>query len=114
VERGDRRLSHEGDRSRLRQTNGSAGSYIGLIHITISAMLWWLTSPYTATPMPFETSNSAVVHVVDDDAALRGALESLFDSVGLDTRPTEPLATFLTRALRISPDASLSTSACPI
>src|SRR3981189_1581524 len=36
--------------------------------------------------MPFETNNRAVVHVVDDDAALRGALESLFDSVGLDTR----------------------------
>jgi FixJ family two-component response regulator len=38
--------------------------------------------------MPFETSNRAVVHVVDDDAALRGALESLFESVGLDTRNT--------------------------
>jgi len=36
--------------------------------------------------MPFETNNSAVVHVVDDDAALRGALESLFESVGLATR----------------------------
>jgi FixJ family two-component response regulator len=36
--------------------------------------------------MLFETNNSAVVHVVDDDAALRGALESLFDSVGLATR----------------------------
>jgi len=36
--------------------------------------------------MLFETNNSAVVHVVDDDAALRGALESLFESVGLATR----------------------------
>src|SRR3977135_2385755 len=36
--------------------------------------------------MPFETSNSAVVHVVDDDAALRGALQRLFASVGLDPR----------------------------
>jgi FixJ family two-component response regulator len=36
--------------------------------------------------MLFETNNSAVVHVVDDDAALRGALESLFNSVGLATR----------------------------
>jgi FixJ family two-component response regulator len=36
--------------------------------------------------MPFETNNRAVVHVVDDDPSLRGALESLFDSVGLDTR----------------------------
>jgi FixJ family two-component response regulator len=36
--------------------------------------------------MPFETNNRAVVHVVDDDPSLRGALESLFDSVGLETR----------------------------
>src|SRR5258708_38743646 len=28
--------------------------------------------------MPFETNNRAVVYVVDDDASLRGALESLF------------------------------------
>ena len=36
--------------------------------------------------MPFETNNRAVVHVVDDDPSLRGALESLFESVGLETR----------------------------
>jgi FixJ family two-component response regulator len=36
--------------------------------------------------MPFEMNNRAVVHVVDDDASLRDALESLFDSVGLQTR----------------------------
>src|SRR3981189_1282427 len=35
------------------------------------------------TPMPFETSNRAVVHGGDDDACLRGALESLLGSVGL-------------------------------
>src|SRR5260221_9372700 len=35
--------------------------------------------------MPFETNHRAVVYVVDDGASLRGALEGLFDSVGLDT-----------------------------
>jgi FixJ family two-component response regulator len=36
--------------------------------------------------MPFETNNRAVVHVVDDDRSLRGALQSLFESVGLEAR----------------------------
>ena len=35
--------------------------------------------------MPSPTSERAVVHVVDDDASMRSALEGLFDSVGLDT-----------------------------
>jgi FixJ family two-component response regulator len=39
-----------------------------------------------ATVMPFPTSERAVVHIVDDDASMRGALEDLFESVGLDTR----------------------------
>jgi FixJ family two-component response regulator len=33
--------------------------------------------------MPSQTSERAIVHVVDDDASMRGALEGLFDSVGL-------------------------------
>ena len=45
--------------------------------------------------MPFETNNRAVVHVVDDDAALRGALESLFDSVGLATQAYGAASEFL-------------------
>jgi len=45
--------------------------------------------------MPFETNNSAVVHVVDDDAALRGALESLFESVGLATQAYGAASEFL-------------------
>src|SRR6267142_925483 len=53
--------------------------------------------------MPFETSNSAVVHVVDDDAALRGALESLFDSVGLDTRIYGAARDFLDASLADKP-----------
>src|SRR5258707_14811721 len=36
--------------------------------------------------MPSGTSENAVVHVVDDDASLRAAMESLFESVGLATR----------------------------
>ena len=39
-----------------------------------------------AQPMPLQTSDKAIVHVVDDDASLRDALEGLFESVGLDTR----------------------------
>ena len=53
--------------------------------------------------MPFETSNSAVVHVVDDDAALRGALESLFDSVGLQTRTYGAARDFLDASLADEP-----------
>ncbi|HUA52507.1 MAG TPA: response regulator transcription factor [Candidatus Sulfotelmatobacter sp.] len=36
--------------------------------------------------MPLEPSERAVVHVVDDDASMRAALEELFDSVGLETQ----------------------------
>jgi len=61
-----------------------------------------------------ETSNRAVVHVVDDDASLRGALESLFGLGGLDTRTYGTARDFLDASLRISRDASSSTSACPI
>jgi FixJ family two-component response regulator len=49
--------------------------------------------------MPFEMNNRAVVHVVDDDASLRGALESLFDSVGLDTRTYGAARDFLNASL---------------
>jgi FixJ family two-component response regulator len=36
--------------------------------------------------MPSATNEKPLVHVVDDDASMRSALESLFDSVGLQTR----------------------------
>ena len=36
--------------------------------------------------MPLPTGEQAIVHIVDDDASLRGALEGLFDSVGLDSQ----------------------------
>jgi FixJ family two-component response regulator len=49
--------------------------------------------------MPFETKNRAVVHLVDDDPSLRGALESLFDSVGLETRTYGAARDFLDAGL---------------
>jgi FixJ family two-component response regulator len=36
--------------------------------------------------MPLQTSDRAVIHVVDDDLQLREALEGLFETVGLDTK----------------------------
>ena len=36
--------------------------------------------------MPTQTNDRVIVHVVDDDASMRGALEALFDSVGLETK----------------------------
>ena len=54
--------------------------------------------------MPFETNNRAVVHVVDDDPSLRGALQSLFESVGLETRTYGAARDFL--------DASLADGVC--
>jgi FixJ family two-component response regulator len=53
--------------------------------------------------MPFETNHRAVVHVVDDDASLRGALESLFDSVGLATRGYGAARDFLNASLADEP-----------
>jgi FixJ family two-component response regulator len=53
--------------------------------------------------MPFETNNRAVVHVVDDDASLRGALESLFESVGLASRGYAAARDFLNAGLADKP-----------
>ena len=48
-------------------------------------------------------SEKAIVHVVDDDASMRGALEGLFDSVGLDTRSYAAAGDFLTAGLADRP-----------
>jgi FixJ family two-component response regulator len=48
-----------------------------------------------APAMPIQQSDRAVVHVVDDDASMREALEGLFDSVGLDTRSYATAQEFL-------------------
>jgi FixJ family two-component response regulator len=45
--------------------------------------------------MPSQTSERAVVHVVDDDASMRDALEGLFDSVGLTTQSYGAAGQFL-------------------
>jgi FixJ family two-component response regulator len=45
--------------------------------------------------MSSQTSESAIVHVVDDDASMRGALEGLFDSVGLTTQTYGAAGEFL-------------------
>src|SRR5215813_6769814 len=52
-----------------------------------------------ATAMPFPTSERAVVYVVDDDASMRGALEGLFESVGLDTQIYAAAGEFLAARL---------------
>jgi FixJ family two-component response regulator/DNA-binding winged helix-turn-helix (wHTH) protein len=57
----------------------------------------------TFPAVPFETNNRAVVHVVDDDASLRGALESLFDSVGLATRAYGAARDFLNASVADKP-----------
>ncbi|HEX3162375.1 MAG TPA: response regulator transcription factor [Pseudolabrys sp.] len=46
-----------------------------------------------------QTSERAIVHVVDDDASMRGALEGLFDSVGLDTQSYAAARDFLATSL---------------
>jgi FixJ family two-component response regulator len=53
--------------------------------------------------MPFEKNNRAVVHVVDDDPSLRSALESLFDSVGLEARTYGAARDFLDASLADEP-----------
>jgi FixJ family two-component response regulator len=39
-----------------------------------------------ARAMPLQADQKATVHVVDDDPSMRGALEDLFQSIGLETR----------------------------
>jgi FixJ family two-component response regulator len=47
------------------------------------------------TAMPNQSSDRTIVHVVDDDVSMRGALEGLFDSVGLATRTYGAAGEFL-------------------
>jgi FixJ family two-component response regulator len=53
--------------------------------------------------MPSEKNERAIVHVVDDDASMRGALESLFDSVGLGTQTYAAAGDFLAASLADRP-----------
>lgn len=47
--------------------------------------------------------DKAIVHVVDDDASMRGALESLFESVGLGTQTYGAAGDFLAASLADMP-----------
>ncbi len=53
--------------------------------------------------MPLQTSERAIVHVVDDDASMRGALEGLFELVGLDTRSYAAAGDFLAATIADRP-----------
>jgi FixJ family two-component response regulator len=57
--------------------------------------------------MPLQTREKAVVHVVDDDASLREALEGLFESVGLDSRTYATAHEFLIAPLLDRPGCIL-------
>jgi FixJ family two-component response regulator len=48
--------------------------------------------------MPSHSDDRAMVHVVDDDASLRGALEGLFHSVGLVTQTYAAARDFLAKS----------------
>jgi FixJ family two-component response regulator len=47
--------------------------------------------------LPLQSDQKAVVHVVDDDASMRGALQDLFDSMGLETRTYATARDFLAK-----------------
>jgi len=50
-----------------------------------------------------DSNDSAVVHVIDDDASLGAALESLFETVGLITRTYRTARDFLSASLPDNP-----------
>jgi FixJ family two-component response regulator len=53
--------------------------------------------------VPVETREKAVVHVIDDDASMRRALEEVFNSVGLETRTYSTASDFLAAKLMDGP-----------
>jgi FixJ family two-component response regulator len=52
---------------------------------------------------PLKPSEGAIVHIVDDDASMRAALEDLFYSVGLGTQSYASASDFLSAALADKP-----------
>jgi FixJ family two-component response regulator len=64
---------------------------------------WHVQGSTPSSPMPlvtsFETSDTPVVHVVDDDPSVRAALESLFETVGLVARSYPSAREFLNAPL---------------
>jgi FixJ family two-component response regulator len=77
---------------------GIARNHHGLIDWDISAMIVVGGVMTRAPGMPVQQDDRAIVHVVDDDASMREALEGLFDSVGLDTRGYATAQEFLSAA----------------
>jgi FixJ family two-component response regulator len=53
--------------------------------------------------MPLQSDQKAVVHVVDDDASMRAALQDLFDSMGLETRTYATARDFIATAVSDAP-----------
>jgi FixJ family two-component response regulator len=53
--------------------------------------------------VPVGTREKAVVHVIDDDASMRRALEEVFNSVGLETRTYATAGDFLAAKLMDGP-----------
>src|SRR5215208_6997332 len=78
--------------------------HLFLIHLLPSHMLSLQNHCHLGRrAMPLEKNERAIVHVVDDDASLRGALESLFDSVGLGTPSYATARDFLAASLPDEP-----------
>jgi FixJ family two-component response regulator len=53
--------------------------------------------------MPLQSDQRAIVHVVDDDASMRAALQELFQSIGLETRTYATARDFLATAASDAP-----------
>ena len=53
--------------------------------------------------MPLQSDQKAIVHVVDDDASMREALQDLFLSIGLETRTYATARDFLATAVSDAP-----------
>jgi FixJ family two-component response regulator len=53
--------------------------------------------------MPLQTGERAIVHVVDDDAPIRDALEGLFDTVGLGSQTYAAARDFMAASLTDEP-----------
>ena len=82
-------------RPRLRQIMDKHRSYLGwLIRSAISGTLK-VGVLLNGAAMPLQSSDRAVVHIVDDDASLREALEDLFSSVGLGSQAYAAARDFL-------------------
>jgi FixJ family two-component response regulator len=59
--------------------------------------------PEGSGAMLLQSGQKAVVHVVDDDASMRGALQDLFHSIGLDTRTYATARDFVATAVSDAP-----------